>query len=144
MKTIGQLAVSFDRKMNALVREIQQAERKTAEQTKSIFVKMSSGTMTPGQRRLLGYPYAVRSPHPGVDPAYINVITGNLKRSWRIIAKQSKGRSTVSVVNTSKEAQWMLGTAKMVPRRLDTKVVEMIRPLRIANLRRAVQRALRA
>jgi hypothetical protein len=145
LKSFAELARKMDRKVTALQREVIAAERKTLDVAQSAFVKLSSGTMTGRQRRMLGYPYSRKNPNGGVDPAYINSLTGNFRRGWvKTAPRLRNGMISSSVVNRSKEADYMFGTRRMVQRPIDAKVASAIKSIRLTNLRNAIVRGLRA
>jgi hypothetical protein len=138
--TPQQFAAAMRHKATAVKTAVIAAERETVKETARELVKGSSGSLTSGQLARAGHPYARRAPNSSYDPATINAQTGKFRASWVKSGPVSGGGSLrSSVVNTDPVAKYMMGTRRMVARRLDTAVAARMKPVRMARLRAAMR-----
>lgn len=100
--------------------ELVTALEETAKEARQELVDKSSGTLSLETLRRMGHPFARRKPQPALaDPTVINDQGGGFREAWEALpVETSETGATVRIVNRHEDAQWMQGTARMIPRRI--------------------------
>lgn len=147
--TPDQFSAAMKRKAKAIEAEIRSAENRTAEEAKGLLVQYSGGPYSLRELAKMGHPYARRLNGRRLtmylDPTIINQQSGRFRRSWgKQLCRWNGKQLVVSVTNSSPEAAFMLGTTKMMPRRIDKRVAEELRQRHFNRLRSALRRGLRS
>lgn len=143
--TPEQFARAIDKKASAFKAGARAAMAETITETQKEFVKRSSGSLTSGVLRKMGHPYATRDPQTPIDPTIINTQSGEFKRAWKKAGPRQRGGGYEgSVTNTDPKAHYMLGTKRMVARRIDQYVADQMRPRYKTKMRGALRKALRS
>ncbi len=132
-----------DRRLRMLATRIKQrVEAAEAVSTRDAYreaIKLSSGRLTPGDKRRRGYPYAKKwggSRIPG-DPAYINVVRGVFRQKWRISGNR--------LINDADVAGFLHhGTRIMEDRPIRQRIIERTYWARVTRMKEAVRRAARS
>jgi len=133
----------------ALETEVRRAEEATAKECVQMYVQASGGPYSLRQLARMGHPYGkgldrkVFRLVSRLDPTIINDQTGNFRRAWFMQRYYSRN-SKIQVINNTKEARFMLGTKRMIARRIDQRVTDLIEPIRNRRLLAALQKALRS
>jgi len=129
----------------ALKENVRTGQAEILTETQQEFVKRSSGTLTSGVLRKMGHPYATRSPQTPVDPSIVNDQGGGVRRGWRKAGPRfQNGAYRGSVTNSDPNAQFLLGTKRMVKRPIDTYVAGVMRPKFRNRMRAALREGLKA
>lgn len=145
------------RELQRMQRELEKNARDAVEQAAdwALFTahKLSSGTLTPGDLRRLGDPFALsHQGAPELDPAVINQRTGAFDRAWRVIQPEASegGEITASVLNDSPEAAFLDQEAspptnqrRMMRRPIKDQVAAVTEPVFQHRAASAVERALK-
>lgn len=127
-------------------KEVNKAEAQSLRKAKVIARKWSSGAIKTATLAAMGHPYAQRHPRPLQDAAIINAQTGAFKAAWTTVSfNWAMGTQSITgmLVNPISYAGYMWGTRIMIPRGIIYKVKREIEPIRIANIERAIERAMR-
>jgi hypothetical protein len=132
------------RRAEQVDRAVRAAERENLRDALTIAQRLSSGPFAAAALRLMGHPYATRSPRPPVDPSIINVQTGRFRAAWTATGPfTSRGGLVSRLVNRSPYAVLLMaGTARMIARPIREAIQRRVRGLRYRRLRDAVTRAL--
>ena len=93
----------------------------------------------------MGHPFAKRHGQPLLDPGVINVITGEFRNAWTIVAPALAGSDIVGELrNDSWVAQYLQpGTQLMFNRPIDDKIATEIDAYRLAQIASATNRLFR-
>jgi hypothetical protein len=105
----------------------------------------SEGPYSSAALAAMGHPYSRRHPAAPLDPAVINVQTGQFRSSWAWrLPQESGGKLTTVVRNDDPKADDLAsGTNRMIPRPLPEKVLAENESAIIAEMERAMERALK-
>ena len=128
-----------------VMEECAKSDARVIQEAMRLAVTYSSGPYKQAELTAAGHPYSRRAPNASYDPTIINAQSGVFRASWVVPAQEhTAGGILTRCINTDPKAAYMLGTDRMVPRRIDTRVLTEIMPRREAGLRDAVKRALKA
>ena len=148
---IDDFCTALARKASAIDSNIRDAENITARQAKQLFLQSSRGPYKQKTLTAMGHPYGRKKSSrimltvANIDPTIINIQSGNFLRRWGVNkCKKSGNKLLTQVLNSSVEAKYMLGTKRMVPRRIDLRVAKQITAFRINRARIALRAGLRA
>lgn len=106
-------------------------------------IDLTSGTVKTATLRRLGHPFSRRHPKPLIPALPINVQTGRLRKSVRIVATGK--RPIYRVQFTVPYAKYVLalhGTQRMVPRRFWQTLIKRMKPMINAG-KRKIQEAIK-
>lgn len=114
-----------------------------AERWKAAAVQLSGGTLSPADKRRLGYPYALRfAPGSAGMPDFIlNQVSGSFKASWRTRVQQTAKGWTITLYNDSPEAKYLMGTKTARMRPILVQVDKMMSGELPARVRKVTRRA---
>lgn len=154
--TPTQFAAAMDRKAKALKVNVRAAQDEILKEAQAEFVKASSGPLSTRQLRKMGRPYGrgigakIMRAVGNIDPDELNTQKGDFRKNWKKAGPRFRGGGyDGSVVNTTMFGHWtaaqiMLGTNRMIPRRIDTAVARKMRAKYRLKMRGALRKALRA
>lgn len=85
-----------------------------AAKLKAAAEQRSQGTLTPADKRRMGYPYAARFPADaaGVPDSVINQVSGRFARSWQTRVQKTPTGWTITLLNLAPESRFLMGTKK--------------------------------
>ena len=167
--TPDQAAARLNRIANSLDRQCTRALNLSAQQGVQMGRDLSSGGYSTDALADMGHPYAVRHEQTAarlgmsrreylrksigvssVLAAYIvNKQSGEFQSAWKTRPPSSafNGALRTAVVNDSRVAGFLAGKnrpkSRMVRRPIDSKIVELLQPIAVENVREAVRRALK-
>jgi len=98
------LARAQRRRFDAVKRSVESAHAQVAESCEHHARFLTSGQITPEERRYLDYPYARRHGQPLLPLLAINLVTGQLQRSLRLFKRITAGRIVWRLQFTSPHA----------------------------------------
>ena len=115
--------------------------------------RLSSGPLSPADKRRADYPYARRhgpqgkpSAQPGGSAAIINVVTGRFKAAWRTEqgATRAGTMASGSLVNRDEKTDWLTeGTRYMISRPVDFEAEARLRHIAESEIAAAVSKVVR-
>ena len=119
------------------------AAKAHAEKMREAAELLSRGTLSPQDKKRMGYPYSSRLPaNSSTLPDYIiNQVTGKFAQSWQTRVQQTRQGWTISLLNTSPEAKFMMGTKAMRTRPILIQVEKMMTGEMPASVRKVTRRA---
>ncbi len=141
--TFAEAAAWFEQSAQDFERDVTEAERRTAEDFLIIAEDQSSGTYSQNDLARMGRPYARRHRGALLDPAKVNVLSGDFRGAWDTEGPTPDGDGLTTVLfNTdSKAEKWLQpGTKFMVARPVDAAIEERAAPRREARIEHALDK----
>ena len=123
---------------------LRSAARIHAKKMKAEAVRLSNGTITAAQLRTYQpglYSRAVVGVYSPAFDALINSHSGVFKASWRTRVQETKDGWTITLLNDSKEAAYMMGTKRMRMRPILIEVDRILHGELPAQVRKVTRRA---
>lgn len=123
------------------------AESESLDEGLGLFVRQSSGPLSRNDLARMGHPYARRDPQTPLDPAMVNIGSGDFLREWQEEGVEATDEGTVgSVFNDSESAKWLAtggeGESRMVERPIVAHVAQALAKPRAERLHKAALSAL--
>lgn len=141
MSAFRDAAKDLKRFKQKLVKQLEEAEAKTAREGLKIARKQSSGSVSTSQLRKEDHPYAKRHGSPKRDPSTINVQSGEFRAEWHVQIGNSLDDGP-AIVNYSRVARFLQeGTTTMFARPVEAVIIAKLQSIRPRNLDQAVAKA---
>jgi hypothetical protein len=124
------------------------AESESLDEGMGLFVRQSSGPLSRADLARMNHPYARRDPQTPLDPAMVNIGSGDFLREWQEAPIETTEDGTQgSVFNDSESAKWLAtggeGESRMVERPIVAHVALALAKPRKERLHKAALDALR-
>lgn len=145
--TPKQFAHRLRQRRSRLVKDLEEAARATGKDLLTEARRLSRGTISTAESRMLDYLYATRhggSRVPG-DPAIINFQQGDFYMGWHLLPLRwtAGGDLRLTLRNDSEAARWLLeGTKYAIARPFDERIIERVEYRWRARIWRAYMRNL--